>query len=58
MLKSEGHREFLMFHSNFRALREPTGRIHYAGTETATHWSGYMDGAVEAGERAAREVSK
>lgn len=31
-------------------------RIYFAGTETATHWSGYMEGAVEAGERAAREV--
>ena len=45
-----------VYHSNSRALREPTGRIHYAGTETATEWSGYMDGAVQAGERAAREV--
>lgn len=32
------------------------GRIYFAGTETATHWSGYMEGAVEAGERAAVEV--
>lgn len=39
-----------------KALREPIGRVHFAGTETATIWSGYMDGAVQAGERAAREV--
>lgn len=39
------------------ALREPVGRIHWAGTETATRWCGYMDGAVRSGERAAREVS-
>ncbi|UYV64061.1 MAOB [Cordylochernes scorpioides] len=39
-----------------RVIREPVGRIHYAGTETATHWAGYMEGAVQAGERAAREV--
>uniref|UniRef100_A0A8C2UN34 Amine oxidase n=1 Tax=Chinchilla lanigera TaxID=34839 RepID=A0A8C2UN34_CHILA len=39
-----------------RVLRQPVGRIFFAGTETATHWSGYMEGAVEAGERAAREV--
>jgi monoamine oxidase len=39
-----------------RALREPVGRLHWAGTETATYWNGYMDGAVRAGERAAREV--
>ncbi|HEY1359446.1 MAG TPA: flavin monoamine oxidase family protein [Thermoleophilaceae bacterium] len=38
------------------ALREPHGRIHWAGTETSTYWMGYMDGAVRAGERAAKEV--
>jgi monoamine oxidase len=38
------------------ALREPVGRIHWAGSETSTYWNGYMDGAVRAGERAAREV--
>lgn len=38
------------------ALREPIGRIHWAGTETATIWNGYMDGAVQSGERAAAEA--
>jgi monoamine oxidase len=38
------------------ALRAPVGPIHWAGTETAVVWSGYMDGAIESGERAAREV--
>lgn len=38
------------------ALREPVGPIHWAGTETAVMWNGYMDGAIESGERAAREV--
>ncbi|HEY8637740.1 MAG TPA: FAD-dependent oxidoreductase [Solirubrobacteraceae bacterium] len=38
------------------ALRAPIGRVHFAGTETADYWQGYMDGAVRAGERAAREV--
>jgi len=38
------------------ALREPVGRIHWAGTETATVWSGYMEGALQAGERAAQEA--
>lgn len=37
-------------------LREPVGRLHWAGTETATYWNGYMDGAVSSGERAADEV--
>ena len=38
------------------ALREPVGRIHWAGTETSTYWNGYMDGAVRSGKRAAAEV--
>jgi monoamine oxidase len=38
------------------ALREPCGRIHWAGAETATVWSGYMDGALQSGARAATEV--
>lgn len=40
----------------YQALCEPVGRIHFAGTETATRWPGYMDGAIEAGERAAAEI--
>lgn len=38
------------------ALRAPIGRIHWAGSETATVWNGYMDGAVRSGERAAHEI--
>jgi monoamine oxidase len=38
------------------ALQEPVGRIYWAGAETASEWSGYMEGAIESGERAAREV--
>jgi monoamine oxidase len=38
------------------ALREPVGRIYWAGTETSDYWVGYMDGAVRSGERAAAEV--
>jgi monoamine oxidase len=38
------------------ALRRRTGRIHWAGTETATYWNGYMDGAVRSGQRAADEA--
>ena len=39
-----------------QALSEPVGRIHWAGTETAEVWNGYMDGAVRSGERAAEEA--
>ena len=40
-----------------RHLRRPVGRIHWAGTETGTVWSGYMDGALQSGYRAAKEVA-
>ncbi len=36
--------------------REPVGPIHWAGTETASVWNGYIDGAISSGERAAAEV--
>ena len=39
------------------ALTVPIGVIHWASTDTATQWSAYMEGAVDAGERAAREVT-
>jgi monoamine oxidase len=38
------------------AIRAPIGPIHWAGTETATVWNGYMDGAIQSGERAATEA--
>jgi monoamine oxidase len=37
-------------------LRQPLGRIHWAGTETAGTSHGAIDGAVRSGERAAREI--
>ncbi|KPM35396.1 hypothetical protein AK830_g11178 [Neonectria ditissima] len=39
-------------------LREPCGSLHFAGTETAGEWKGYMEGAIRSGERAAVEVVK
>ena len=39
-----------------REIRKPFRRVRFAGTETATYWIGYMEGAIQAGERAAREV--
>ncbi|MEN0135817.1 MAG: FAD-dependent oxidoreductase [Rhodococcus sp. (in: high G+C Gram-positive bacteria)] len=35
----------------------PIGHIHWAGTETASEHAGYIEGAIESGERAAREVT-
>jgi len=40
------------------ALRAPCGRIHWAGTETAMVWAGYMDGALRSGERVAAELQR
>ncbi|KUI34605.1 flavin monoamine oxidase family protein [Mycobacterium sp. GA-2829] len=37
-------------------LRRPIDGIHWAGTETADRWTGFLDGAVRSGQRAAAEV--
>jgi monoamine oxidase len=37
-------------------LRQPFGRVHWAGTETSTTSHGAIDGAVRSGERAAAEI--
>ena len=38
-------------------LRAPVGPIHWAGTETAEVWTGFLDGAVRSGQRAAAEIT-
>jgi monoamine oxidase len=38
------------------AIRKPVGRIHWAGTEHATIWNGYMEGALRSGSDAAEAV--
>ncbi|MCZ0983461.1 FAD-dependent oxidoreductase [Streptomyces diastatochromogenes] len=35
---------------------QPVGPLHWAGTETANEHAGYVEGAIESGERVAREV--
>ncbi|CAI4228333.1 unnamed protein product [Auanema sp. JU1783] len=40
----------------FTTIRQPHYSVHFAGTETALEWMGYMSGAVESGLRAANEV--
>lgn len=37
-------------------LTRPHGRIIFAGEHTSVTWQGYMNGAVESGLRAAKEV--
>jgi monoamine oxidase len=38
------------------ALTKLVEGIHFAGTESGEYWTGYMDGAIRSGERAAREI--
>ena len=40
---------------HYLELRRPEGRIHFAGEHTSP-WSGWMNGAIESGLRAANEV--
>ena len=37
-------------------LARPAGRIFFAGEQTSVRWQGYINGAVESGQRAAAEV--
>ena len=51
---------FAVFHpgqmtSMMPDVARPEGRIHFAGEHTSA-WMGWMEGALESGERAAREV--
>ncbi|WP_031004295.1 flavin monoamine oxidase family protein [Streptomyces sp. NRRL F-5727] len=39
-----------------KALSEPHGRVHWAGSETAGEWAGTMNGAVLTGQRTAESV--
>jgi monoamine oxidase len=39
-----------------QALRQPVGRIHWASTEAAVRWPGYVDGGISAGQNNARAI--
>lgn len=38
------------------SVREPSGRVHWAGTEVASVWCGYFEGAVRSGHVAAAQI--
>ncbi|NVJ85291.1 MAG: flavin monoamine oxidase family protein [Algoriphagus sp.] len=40
------------------AYRKSEGNLHFAGTEAATVWHGYIEGAVRAGETAALKINQ
>ncbi|KAK3503375.1 FAD/NAD(P)-binding domain-containing protein [Neurospora crassa] len=37
-------------------MREPFRNVHFAGTETAEEWRGFMEGAARSGLRGAKEI--
>jgi monoamine oxidase len=37
-------------------LARPAGRVVFAGEHTSHRWQGYMNGAIESGQRAAEEI--
>ena len=37
-------------------MRQPEGGLVFAGSDLADSWSGYVDGAIQSGLRAARQV--
>jgi monoamine oxidase len=39
------------------SLAEPFGRVAFAGEHTSVRWQGYMNGAIETGQRAAYEIA-
>ncbi|MCB9706429.1 MAG: FAD-dependent oxidoreductase [Myxococcales bacterium] len=45
-----------VLHTCGPALRAPAGPIHFAGTETAREWNGYLEGALESAERVVGEI--
>ena len=42
--------------AHYQSLRRPEGRIHFAGEHTSP-WSGWMNGGIESGLRAAAEIT-
>lgn len=45
--------QFTRFH---RAQQESVGVLHFAGSDYANIWAGFIDGAIESGTRVARQV--
>ncbi len=44
------------FTKYFRELQRPEGRIHFAGSDIANGWRGFIDGAIETGCTSARRI--
>jgi monoamine oxidase len=37
-------------------LQQPWGRVHFATSDNASLWGGFIDGAIESGLREARRI--
>ena len=48
--------EINTFVVNQQYLMNPSNRIYFAGTETASDWMGYMEGALESAERIIEQI--
>ncbi|MCP3424694.1 FAD-dependent oxidoreductase [Rothia sp. AR01] len=46
--------QFTRYHA---AQQRPEGRLHFASGDHANIWAGFIDGAIESGMRAAREIA-
>lgn len=42
---------------NLHYFTKPFGNIYFAGTEAASHWMGYMEGALESAERVVQQIN-
>ena len=40
----------------YKYLKKSAGNIHFAGTETADEWYGYIEGALQSAERVVSEI--
>jgi monoamine oxidase len=45
----------VMAHS--AGIQQPQGRIAFAGSDLASGWAGWIDGAIESGHRAAQAAT-
>lgn len=43
--------------TSLASAHEPHGRVHFAGSDLARGWAGFIDGAIESGMEAARGVA-
>ena len=44
--------------SDLAELQRAEGNVHFAGADIANGWRGFIDGAIESGSRAARQVAE